>query len=95
MKIKVRDKKARFTLYLPLGLIKCGFIYKSFLKKCFLSGECKNNNRNIERETELTPEQIMLPKMCYSILKEYKRKHGGLNIIDVKTADGTIVEITI
>lgn len=97
MRIKVKDKSIHFTLHLPLALIKCRLIYKSLIKKYSDGGEIDKDKCDIndEKKMKFSPEQLKLPKYCYNLLKEYKREYGGLKIVDVKSADGTTVEITV
>ena len=80
MKIKVRDKDTRFTLFLPNCLIFGGLVTK------VVSAVAK------EKDIKLTSEQIR--EIC-AALKQARRDFGKLRLVDVRAKNGDIVEITL
>ncbi len=100
MKIKIRDKGFRLTLYLPLAIIKWSIIYKPLLAK--LAGSDKAADAEPDAGDEDNAKAAMLlsqlnklPKAIYNILKDYKKEHRKLKLVDIKGSEGEIVEIII
>ncbi|HIU81338.1 MAG TPA: hypothetical protein IAB11_02480 [Candidatus Ornithoclostridium faecavium] len=83
MKIKIGSGKFKFSFYAPLWL--CAIPLKSFLNEkaadCNYDGNCKGSDLSVSL---LTKE-----------LKKARKNFGHLKIIDVESASGEKVEITL
>ncbi|NCA66512.1 MAG: hypothetical protein EOM87_00455 [Clostridia bacterium] len=100
MYIKIKDKGFRLSLYVPLALIKCKFIYKNITKKNTqpVTGQPSSS---LATETLCTDNSLDAAEMqklaaeMYKALKQYKKEFGSFTLVDVNAADGAIVKIVI
>ena len=88
MKIRIKAKKIRLTLFLPLSLIKCKFVYQPLINNYI-------EKDNIIIDKKKKDNAKTLAEALYSTLKFYKEKTGKFTLVDVVAADGTIVKIII
>lgn len=79
MKIKVRTKDAKFTLILPTALLSSRLIVSMALYST--KDTIHFDKTQVEK----------LTRLLKGIRKEYK----GLRLVDVQTAEGEIVQITL
>lgn len=92
MKVKIKDKKVRFTLYFPLSFIKCKFIYKALIEKYTKAHEDKDE----QPQHKISDDDIRkIANGIYKMLKQYKTEFGSFSLVDINTADGSIVKIVI
>ena len=80
MRVKVNAKGRRLTIPVPYSLLGSGLILRA------ISGAVQNS------AVPLTPQQM---RMLVDGLKEAKRNFGPLTLVDVMSADGGTVIITL
>ncbi|MCL2521568.1 MAG: hypothetical protein FWE36_01760 [Erysipelotrichales bacterium] len=79
MKLRIITKRYRFTFWLPIWLLKRKFIWKRLLSNM--------PNTQVNYKT--------LVKPMYKAIKNYKKVHKQLILLDVQTSDGFVVQITL
>lgn len=79
MKIKIKTEKAKFTLWFPTSLL---------CSKLTLSIALHASKETIEFNDKQK-------EMVIAILKKCKKEYKHVRLVDVETADGEIVQITV
>ncbi len=81
MKILVRSDNKRIRILCP-----------NFILKTAIGRKCLTASKICEAADKQTAKTIT--KELYTAIKSYKKKHGSLCLVDIRTSDGDIVKIT-
>ena len=82
MKIKIRSENHRISLRLPTGLLLNRFTAR-------IAASALNQDRD---ESYITPDQMYL---LFQRLKEIRQDFRGLTLVEVDSAEGDVVRITL
>lgn len=82
MKIIVRNQEQNLNLTLPTNLIFSKFVLKLVLK----------NSRHIAKIDQIPSQAI---DAMVDELRRVKKKHGSWDLVEVRSADGEYVKITL
>lgn len=81
---KENEKKHNIKLHLPTSLLNSRLIVNIFYKKI------------AEKNPDFTKEKLRnLQKTLYKSIKDYKKTHGKLVLVEVESNDGDYVLITL
>ena len=83
MKIRIAEKAHTFQITLPTGLLFSRFVLRLMLKSISING------KKVPGLTPETADRLALE------LKHIKKKHGTWTLVEVQSADGEQVTITL
>ena len=79
MKIKIKTDDVKFTLILPLAVIKTKLFWTAI-----------PNEDNFDKK-----EMWLLSRKLYKVLKQCRKSYGKITLVDIKTKDGELVQIIV
>ena len=80
MKIKIKTEDVKFTLIVPLAVIKTRLFW-DFIP---------NEDNSFDKK-----EMWLLSKKLYKVLKKCRKYHKKITLIDIKSDEGELVQIIV